>query len=1531
MKKLILYGGLCLSVLVCSSSQASPARVEARDLYRAMLLRSFTVAHDLAMQKLGKAWDFRDGSKCNFIYFSPEVKGLKVADGKLRFTTTDKSVTLGWGNYEGRQPKQERIHLWPEWNEVELRVKQSAQASTWKLDLWANGKGSIGSYSYVGRVTPTGTQELKGTEWQTLSFRVKLPGADGFGLSITGPANNVIEIDSLRIVEKATAGFFRKEFTLPPGKVWRAVADIGQEMTLYVNGKEVPFMPANLKRQLLETVPVDLTPHLKGGKNCIALFGSRLSKDEPFAYLQGKVVVSSGEQILLDTNRTWRASDEEVKGWNQVGFDDSAWSPARTASPNLSYAIRCWPGYDGRLAMDNPYHDPQLYYRTEKPVVVNVRVPEGLEKDQPIVNWVLRRVEKEAKEPEVTRGTVEKFSKDRKTSSLVYAIDAGLQQRGVYTLEVSLHSREALIESRFREPLIVVGKIPMKEVEGANYEEGMDLELEDVIDFTDPGDPHRWVEVEAISYPYQDPAQGIAEPRIIRKGGLVYRETAPGVSAMFSYRFQFQKPGSFYLMVLEYPNDAHRWIGVSVTAAYRNPRERPPIPGRTTYTHGYNSQDGPSLITGNKYPLDNQMHEMRWIHLADPEIQTLDIVNLMKEGRAAAARVRIYRIKELPAVKIETSHTARTQGGERFFGIHTERSYYLGRTFNENSDGMEYYQQSYTALGYDMVGRFAQRLRWFFETCENYTKYLRFTGQNIHLAGSFQYSEVNLSYKPPERIPSARLLQDIREVALRFFEANDIALISLVEYTCHYALREKLGVGDAQVQGGADTISFVSREGKQGGWHANANHPIVEEAYLQVIDDLAHKFSHSPAWKGVYYYVWVDEGGLGPAPLSLANAPLDFDYSDATIAAFEKETGIRVPGKRSDPKRFNIRYLFLTSEAMKEKWVDWRCRNTRSYLIKTRELLQKHRRDLQVLYGYHINYAALHNWLRSKRPYREFFREFAMDPSVVRKDRDIWFGRYIYPNSRHGPAYDKPYTAFWEHQVGKEPIEYYDSDQNRFVALLTCWHEIHTSAPGVFRGKGGHEGIQPPDWPVPENNGRFISQPHGDNVLECYTQAMIGADPELLMYGMTDVNIINSREQQMRNFAKVLTPLPRNKLQPVAESCDFQHNLAIRDLRKGNTYWFYVANPGYWPIKGTITLQGTGRVVEPATGRPVECRQEAGKTLVPVALKPFGIAAFRVDSPRAKVESWSNEPLPASELAHMRGIMAEAERLLGTPAKLAITLEDVKFMRQTIAKARADLESGKYASAWSALTNWRFWELLRQNLPQAEKFGAYLPGAKRGVRDPEQIPELNVVRAGNRAPKIDGKLDDQVWQHAPATDGFLSIGTGTAPYLGIPVIDTVVQAAYDEKNVYLAFALADPDIKSLRKVASPEHPQQMITKYDDTMVIFLQPDFGLFQLAVNAGGIKCNARVGGRTRRFLGPDPSFGPWEAAVGQTPEAWMIEVAIPFSSLDTKAPAAGDRWRANFLRRFRKFLVPEPYWAWGRGGWYNTEHYGYLNFVN
>ncbi|MFA6293541.1 MAG: hypothetical protein WC637_17275, partial [Victivallales bacterium] len=92
----------------------------------------------------------------------------------------------------------------------------------------------------------------------------------------------------------------------------------------------------------------------------------------------------------------------------------------------------------------------------------------------------------------------------------------------------------------------------------------------------------------------------------------------------------------------------------------------------------------------------------------------------------------------------------------------------------------------------------------------------------------------------------------------------------------------------------------------------------------------------SPAFAGVstrmMTWVWMSWNAL---------PSLNWGYGDWTVGEFTRETGIKVPGDKNDPLRFEKRFDFLTSKDMLPKWQKWRADRIMAFQLKIRDTLRK--------------------------------------------------------------------------------------------------------------------------------------------------------------------------------------------------------------------------------------------------------------------------------------------------------------------------------------------------------------------------------------------------------------------------------------------------------------------------------------------------------------------------------------------------------------------------------------------------------------
>jgi len=154
--------------------------------------------------------------------------------------------------------------------------------------------------------------------------------------------------------------------------------------------------------------------------------------------------------------------------------------------------------------------------------------------------------------------------------------------------------------------------------------------------------------------------------------------------------------------------------------------------------------------------------------------------------------------------------------------------------------------------------------------------------------------------------------------------------------------------------------------------------------------------------------------------------------------------------------------------------------------------------------------------------------------------------------------------------------------------------------------------------------------------------------------------------------------------------------------------------------------------------------------------------------------------------------------------------------------------------------------------------------------------ELQAIRV-NESPKIDGKLDDLVWQNANIARDFVMIRPGS----GDAEPDnqkTEVKIIYDDTGIYIGATMYDPD---------PTHILQQLTERDD----FGTTDFfGIsinpnndgqneFEFFVTAAGTQMDAQVSPSN----GEDFSWSEvWFSRISYDDKGWYVEMKIPYSAL-------------------------------------------------
>ena len=142
-------------------------------------------------------------------------------------------------------------------------------------------------------------------------------------------------------------------------------------------------------------------------------------------------------------------------------------------------------------------------------------------------------------------------------------------------------------------------------------------------------------------------------------------------------------------------------------------------------------------------------------------------------------------------------------------------------------------------------------------------------------------------------------------------------------------------------------------------------------------------------------------------------------------------------------------------------------------------------------------------------------------------------------------------------------------------------------------------------------------------------------------------------------------------------------------------------------------------------------------------------------------------------------------------------------------------------------------------------------------------------------PEIDGNISDPAWELVPWSSDFTEFGPDNG---NAPSHQTKMKILYDEKNLYVAFQLLNPEPEKIEKRLSRRDGFEgdwvsiQIDSYNDKRTAF--------SFTVSAAGVKGDDFISndGKNR-----DLSWNPiWETKTGIDSLGWTAEMRIPLSQL-------------------------------------------------
>ncbi len=164
------------------------------------------------------------------------------------------------------------------------------------------------------------------------------------------------------------------------------------------------------------------------------------------------------------------------------------------------------------------------------------------------------------------------------------------------------------------------------------------------------------------------------------------------------------------------------------------------------------------------------------------------------------------------------------------------------------------------------------------------------------------------------------------------------------------------------------------------------------------------------------------------------------------------------------------------------------------------------------------------------------------------------------------------------------------------------------------------------------------------------------------------------------------------------------------------------------------------------------------------------------------------------------------------------------------------------------------------------------------------------------APKIDGKLNEIIWQDASPAGDFIQY----APYNGTaPSQPTVVKIIYDDRAIYIGAMMYDSEPDSIYREMGERDDDDINADFFTIDITPYNDGLNAFEFKVSASGVEIDTRHAANYR-----DKNWDPiWKSAVEINDSGWVAEIEIPYAAI--RFPKTAEQlWGLNMWRNIRRY---------------------------
>ena len=195
-----------------------------------------------------------------------------------------------------------------------------------------------------------------------------------------------------------------------------------------------------------------------------------------------------------------------------------------------------------------------------------------------------------------------------------------------------------------------------------------------------------------------------------------------------------------------------------------------------------------------------------------------------------------------------------------------------------------------------------------------------------------------------------------------------------------------------------------------------------------------------------------------------------------------------------------------------------------------------------------------------------------------------------------------------------------------------------------------------------------------------------------------------------------------------------------------------------------------------------------------------------------------------------------------------------------------------------------------------------------------QTKTIHAVKVQS-APKLDGKLDDAVWQNVVAATNFIIKN----PDFGKPSVQrTEVKLIYTNEAIYIGVHLYD-DPKLIRStLTSRDEYQFKDADYFGVAFDTYKDKQNAFQFIVTSANVQSDIRISSTVVSTNGStnfsQPGFDQnwdavWDSRTSIVSDGWIAEIKIPYSAIRFSKENIQE-WGVNYVRSIRR-INEESYW--------------------